>query len=192
MSLRSKIDGFLDKAVDGRFKRDSEGRLLFFPWGFGAGRIVPDVVVEQRLRQGCRWLTIGIFVVIVPILAFFNGFTQLKGVDFLWFMLGCVVVGFMSQLYPVWLSRGLVRSDERLSYAGAALQSLERFGFKFLVFGLITSVLFSAFAAVMLVFQPGGVPADPIAMAVSLVIFLPMALFYAVALSRLRQKSAGV
>ena len=49
MSIRSVVTDFLDKIVDARFKRDTQGRLMFFPWGFGSGRLVPDAAVEARL-----------------------------------------------------------------------------------------------------------------------------------------------
>ena len=144
MSIRSMVTDFLDKIVDARFKRDAHGRLVFFPWGFGSGRLVPDSAVEAQLRRAYRRLMIVIFVVAIPVMSAVNGFYQPTGLAFLGFIAACTAVGFASQLYPVWLSRNLPRSEERMSYSAAMVQSLDRFGRKFLIFGLVTSIVFAA------------------------------------------------
>jgi hypothetical protein len=118
MTLRSAIDGFLDKTVDAHFKRDGEERLVFFPMGYGSGRIVPDAEAEATLRIGSRRLTIATFVVLIPLIAATQALFPLKGVDFLAYFLGCGALGFASQLYPMWLARGLPRSpgcDDRVA-----------------------------------------------------------------------------
>ncbi|MBS0242675.1 MAG: hypothetical protein JSS20_10895, partial [Proteobacteria bacterium] len=112
MSISSSINSFLDKSVDARFKRDAAGNLVFFPWGFGGSRIVPDAATEARLRQGCRRLIIVIFAVLVPLIAIFNSAFQLHGSAFAVYFVGACALGFLSQLYPVWLSRNLPRSTE--------------------------------------------------------------------------------
>ena len=185
MSIRSMVTNYLDKIVDARFKRDTQGRLMFFPWGFGSGRLVPDAAVEARLRRACRRLMIVMFVVAIPVMSAFNGFYQLTGLAFLGFFAACTAVGFATQLYPAWLSRNLPRSDERISYPAAMMQSLDRFGRKFLIFGLVTSIMFAAVAAVMLAFPPEGA-ANPVAMITCVLVFAPLAFVYAFALWRRR------
>jgi hypothetical protein len=179
------VTDFLGKIVDARFKRDTQGRLMFFPWGFGSGRLVPDAAVEARLRRACRRLMIAMFVVAIPVMAAFNGFYQLTGLAFLGFFAACTAIGFATQFYPAWLSRNLPRSDERISYPAAMMQSLDRFGSKFLVFGLMTSIMFAAVAAVMLAFPPEGA-ANPIGMITGVLVFAPLAFVYAFALWRRR------
>jgi hypothetical protein len=191
MSIRSMVTDFLDKVVDARFKRDTHDRLLFFPWGFGSGRIVPDAAVEARLRRAYRWLMIAMFCVLIPVISALNGFYELTGFAFLVFLAACTAGGFASQLYLVWLSRDLPRSDERMSYSSAMVQSLDRFGRKFLIFGLVVSVIFTATGAFMLVFPPTGVPADPIGMAACVLVFAPMVALYAYALRRRRNGGGG-
>ena len=183
MSIRSMVTDFLDKIVDARFKRDSQGRLMFFPWGFGSGRLVPDAAVEAQLRAACRRLMIAMFSVVIPLISAFNAFYQPTGFAFLGFFAACTAIGLASQFYPAWLSRHLPRSDERISYLAAMLQSLDRFGKKFLIFGLVTSSIFAAGAAVMLAFPPQG-PANQVAMIASILVFAPLAGVYAFALSR--------
>lgn len=183
MSIRSMVTDFLDKVVDARFKRDTHGRLMFFAWGFGSGRLVPDAAVEARLRQACRRLMIVTFVVVIPVIAAFNGFYQLTGLAFLGFFAACAAIGLASQLYPAWLSRNLPRSDERISYPAATMQSLERFGTKFLIFGLAISIMFTALGAAMLAFPPKGA-ANPVGMIICVLVFAPLTIVYALALWR--------
>jgi hypothetical protein len=184
MSIRSMVTDFLDKIVDARFKRDAQGRLMFFPWGFGSGRLVLDAAVEARLRRACKRLMILLFVVAIPVMSAFNGLFHPTGLDFLGFIAICTIVGFSSQLYPVWLSRDLPRSEERITYSAAMMRSLDRFGRKFLIFGLATSIMFAASAALMLAFPATGIAADRVAMITCILIFAPLAVVYAVALWR--------
>jgi len=178
------INDFLDKTVDARFKHDSQGRLIFYPMGFGSGRIVPDSAVEASLRRGSRNLMIAIFVALIPALSIFHAIFQVRGWGVILFFLASLVLGFASQLYPLWLARGLARSTERLSYPKAMLGSLDGFSRKFLIFGLATSAILTLGAALMLGYQPARAEADPIAMIVSLVVFAPLTVVYAIALRR--------
>lgn len=186
MSIRSMVTDFLDKIVDTRFKRDSQGRLIFFPWGFGSGRLVPDAAVEAQLRQGYRRLMIGTFVVAIPAMSIFNVIFQLTGFAFLGFIAACAAIGFALQLYPAWQSRNLPRSEERMSYPTAMVQSLDRFGTKFLIFGLATSVVLAGASTLMLLFPPALAAADRVTMLACILIFAPLAVVYAIALRRRR------
>lgn len=191
MTLRSAIDGFLDKSVDARSKRDGEGRLVFYPMGYGTGRIVPDAETEARLRIGSRRLVIATFVVLVPLIAATQSLFPMKGVNFLLYFLGCGALGFASQLYPMWLARGLPRSSERQSFLGAMTGSLDRFGRPFLLFGLWTSGGMAAAAAIFLVYPVAPAIADPVAMWIALLFFAPLTFVYARALRRKRDATAS-
>jgi ABC-type Fe3+ transport system permease subunit len=180
------VNDFLDKTTEARFKRDAMGRLIFFPFGFGSGRIVPDSATEAELRRGCRRFTIALFAVVIPIMSVMSALFQLKGVDYLVFFGGCVLVGFASQIYPIWLSRGLAQSEVRLSFSGAALASLNRFGEKFLYFGLAVSGVTTATAVFLLAYEPVRAVADPVATTIALLVFAPLTLAYALALRRKR------
>lgn len=181
MKIVSTIRDFFAKTVDARFKRDAQGRLLFLPWGFGTGRIVPNADVEAQLRTACLRLMVVLFLVAIPVIAGINGIYQPTGLAFLAYIAGCAAMGFAFQLYPAWLSRNLPRSDEKVPYSAAMLQSLDRFGRKFLIFGLVTSIVFVVSAALMLFFGAGP---DRLAMAICLAIFAPMTVVYALALKR--------
>ncbi|MEZ5857161.1 MAG: hypothetical protein R3D67_21370 [Hyphomicrobiaceae bacterium] len=184
MSIGSMINGFLDKTTDARFKRDSVGQLVFFPLGFGSGRIVPDAATEASLRKGCRRQMIVLLGLVIPALAIVNAYYQLKGWSFLLYFIGCVSVGFGSQIYPLWLSRGLARSSERLRYSTSMVQSLDAFGKGFLIFGLVSCGLAVATSATLLAYRPARASGDPVVAAVSLVIFVPLTVAYALALKR--------
>jgi hypothetical protein len=179
------VTDFLDKTVEARFKRDVQGRLVFFPWGFGTGRIVPDAMIEADLRRACRRLMIGIFVVAIPAISIFNAIYKPTGFAFLAYIMACAAFGFAAQLYPVWLSRDLSRSDERMTYPAAMQFSLDRFGRKFLIFGLVSSMLFVASSAMMLLLPPAEA-VDRFTMIICMMIFAPLAAVYAVALWRRR------
>ena len=186
MSIGSTANGFLNKMVDAYFKRDRQGRLLFFPMGFGSSRIVPNADVETALRRGCRQLLIAVFAVVVPIVAVTSGLYQLMGIQSLLFTVGCLALGFACQLYTVWLSRNLARADERLSYARAVSGLLDRFGRRFQIFGLITSAIFSVAAGLTLVYPPARAEADLVSTVTVLLLFVPLTVAYAMALRRRR------
>jgi hypothetical protein len=182
MGLQSTITGFLDKSVTARFKHDAQGRLVFFPWGFGAGRLVTDAAAESRLRRAARVsLAISLFG-IAPVVGIFAGVVHPTGLVFVAYIAACAAIGFSVQAYPWWLSRRLAPSQERLSYPGAMLASLQGYGRKFLVFGLLSSALFTLVGVLVTVF--GGPEVDKIAMLICIAIFAPMTAVYAVALRR--------
>ena len=184
MSIRSIVNDFLNKTTDARFKRDAFGRLVFYPMGFGSGRVVPDAQTEEILRRGSKRLMIVILALVVPLLSAFNAFYQLQGITFFLFFLGCLAIGFIGQLYPLWLSRKLERSDERLSVGSAMLGSLDGFGKRFLVLGLVASAFMAASAGLFLIFGSSGGIADPTAMIISVLFFAPLTVVYAIALRR--------
>lgn len=181
MKVVAAVKDFFNKTVDARFRRDGAGRLVFLPWGFGSGRVVPDAAVEAQLRRGTLQMMIGIFVVMIPLIAGLNGVYQFQGLMFAGFLAACAASGLVAQFYLAWLARGLPRSTERVSYGQAMLQSLDRFGRKFLIFGLLTSLLFVGTAVLMLVF---GNNDQRISMALCLLVFAPMSLLYGMALKR--------
>ena len=187
MGLRTAITGFLDTTIDSKFKRDSQGRLIYFPASFGRGRVVPDAASEAHLRAVSRKVLIYVFVGLIPLAGALGGLAQPSGLGYLAYFGLCLLFGALASLYPVWDARNLPRSDERRSYGAAATQSLDLYSTRFLVFGLAMSCFASLASAAMLAFPSHSVAADPIMSIVSLVVFVPLAAFYAAALVRRRQ-----
>ena len=128
MSIRAMISDFLDKTSAARFKRDGQNRLVFFPWGFGRGRVVPDAETEARLRNATRRMMIIIFTAVIPVMSIAQAMFRFSGLHYVIYLAACFAAGFVLQLDLVRLARGLEMSGERLSYAGAMTQSLEGFG----------------------------------------------------------------
>ena len=190
MSIGSAVSGYFDKIVDARFKRDAEGRLLFFPWGFGTGRVVTDAATEAELRWATRWLMIGLFVLIVPAVGVYNALYTPKGLAFVAYLFACTLVGLISQFPLALKARKLPRTTERMSYLDSMEQSLDRFGKKFLIFGLVTSIVAVAGSVVVLMLPSAG--ADKISTLASMLIFGPLTVLYAVALRRKSHKEAAV
>ena len=188
MSIRSAISSFLDASVEARFKRDARGALVFFPWGFGTGRMLPDSQTEAALRRATRHMLLATFAVVIPIISLAMGMAQLRGSSYLAFFAACMVLGFAMQLYPYWTARHLPYSEERMSYAGAAIHSLDRFGMKFVIFGLVTSAVFTITATLALCIGSDRV-VDPTAMIIALIVFAPMTVLYARELLRRRGMS---
>lgn len=186
MSIRSAVSGFFDKIVDARFKRDPQGRLMFFPWGFGTGRLVSDAQTEARLRRATWWMMVLLFVVAIPGIAGYSSAYHPAGKSFIPYFLGCVALGYAFQIYPAWLARNLPRADVRMSYVAMMVQSLDRFGRKFLIFGLVMSIAFVLISVVMLVMVPADLGTDPLPNVITLLVFAPMAAVYALALKRRR------
>ena len=179
MSLRKLISDFLDKSTAARFKTDGRGRLVFFPWGFGRGRIVPDADVEARLRHATRRMLIVMFTVVIPAISIIQGAYQLSGVKQIIYFVACFVLGFVVQIDLARLSRTLPRSEENLSYIGAMTYSLTGFSRRFHIFGLIVSLLFAATSAAMLAVPAIRLDGQWIAPVFSLLVFGPLSVVYA-------------
>ena len=192
MSLKSIVAGFLDKIVATRFRQDESGRVLFFPWGFGTGRIVPDGAVETALRSATRRMMVSLFCVLIPALAVLQVWFRFEGLGYVAYVLACASIGIAAQIELAWRSRHLARSRERRSYTEAMYASLDGFGRKFLLFGLLASLAFSCTACAILLLGPVDFGADPIAMALCLALFLPLTGLYASALARRRVPSPAV
>lgn len=186
-SMKSAISSYFDKLADARFRRDGEGRLIFLPFGFGRGRIVPDAAREARLRQASRRLMIGVLAVIIPVAGAMGGMMQTHGGGaFLLYFMGCVAAGFVTNLYPWWLSRDLPKSGDRVSYIAASMGSLDRFSMKFLWFGLATSVVFSATGLVSLLLPAARMETSLVMPLITLLVFLPMTAVYWLAIRKRR------
>ena len=190
MSLGSAVSGYFDKIVEARFKRDAQGRLMFFPWGFGTGRIVADAATEADLRRVTRRVMISLFVLIVPAVGVYNAMYTPTGFAFLAYLFVCTLVGLLSQFPIAMRARNLPRATERMSYLDSMEQSLDRFGKKFLIFGLVTSILAVTVSVVVLMLPSSG--ADKISTLASILIFGPLTVVYAVALRRKSQTAEAL
>lgn len=187
MSLRSAVNSFIDKSVDGRFGTDSLGRLNFYPFGFGMGRIVPDAQSERDLRRASRLMVYAVAVLVIIIAIPSGAVVRMGTLPFLGYIVACAALGFATQLYPLWVARHLPRSNEKRSYVQASMQSLDRFGMGFLIFGLVTCALFAVVGALMLAFGSYLDGANQVSAIVLLLIFGPLTFLYIGAIAKRRR-----
>lgn len=119
MLLRSISDeeemGLFTSLSDSSFVQRAGARRLFYPWGSrGRGYEVRSEAEYLRLRRQVAWiLRIGIFA--LPIVAVFTA----PRYGILPFVFLAPLLSVVLLLCVVWLTRGLVPSEERLSAAEA-------------------------------------------------------------------------
>ena len=106
--------GYFDGLTAAAFKKDSQGRDLFFIWGrLGKGRVVPTEADAIAVRSYLRNYYICVLVGIVPML-------MLAGKSFepRWFLaIGIFMVLALAALTPLFVrTRQWAVADERLTY----------------------------------------------------------------------------
>jgi len=107
--------GYFDGLTAASFKKDAEGRELFFIWGrLGKGRVIPSEDEAAAVRRYLKNYYICVFVGIVPMvwLSGHNAFSAR------WLaVLGIVMVIGIIGLIPLWLkTRDWPLAGERLTY----------------------------------------------------------------------------
>jgi hypothetical protein len=107
--------GYFDGLTDAAFKKDSQGKNLFFPWGvFGAGYVLEDEAAKNKMR---RYLKI-------------NYMIMLPSLFLLLMFVGAIKTVLASLMYSVWfyfqlhkMTRQLPRSTEKLKLSESSLNS---------------------------------------------------------------------
>ena len=132
--------GYFDGLTAAAFKKDSQGRDLFFVWGrFGKGRVVPTEADAVAVRSYLRNYYICVLVGIVPML-------MLAGKSFepRWFLaIGIFMVLTLAALVPLFLrTRHWAAADERLTYREAMSASAAAHGVVSLWILTVLSALF--------------------------------------------------
>jgi len=118
--------GYFDGLTAAAFKKDTQGRDLFFIWGkFGKGRVVPTEADGAAVRTYLKNYYICLIVGIVPMI-------MLAGKSFepRWFMaIGIFMVLALAALTPLFLrTRQWAMADERLTYREAMSASAAAHG----------------------------------------------------------------
>jgi hypothetical protein len=118
--------GYFDGLTAAAFKKDSQGRDLFFIWGkFGKGRVVPTAADGMSVRSYLKNYYICVIVGIVPMI-------MLAGKSFepRWFLaIGIFMVLALAALVPLFLrTRQWAVADERLTYREAMSASAAAHG----------------------------------------------------------------
>jgi hypothetical protein len=118
--------GYFDGLTATAFKKDSQGRDLFFIWGrLGKGRVVPTEADGASVRSYLKNYYICILIGIVPML-------MLAGESFepRWFLaIGIFMALSLAALVPLFLrTRQWAVADERLTYREAMSASAAAHG----------------------------------------------------------------
>ena len=136
--------GYFDGLTAAAFKKDSQGRDLFFIWGkFGKGRVVPTEADGMSVRSYLKNYYICVIVGIVPMIMFAG-----KSFEPRWFMaIGIFMVLALAALVPLFVrTRQWAVADERLTYREAMSASAAAHG----------AVSLRLLAALSAVFVAGG------------------------------------
>lgn len=131
--------GFLDGLSDPMFKRDANGRILFYPSGkLGKARILPDEATAGRLRKTVKYGMLTLIAVVVALVL----------VTPIWIAIpGAMVVGGLWQLYLVSAVRDCPKSDETLTFKEIREAQARALGLGWLIPFAILSVLLMAVSA---------------------------------------------
>lgn len=134
--------GYFDGLTAAAFKKDTQGRDLFFVWGkFGRGRVVPTEADGASVRAYLRSYYICVLVGIVPMLMLGG-----KAGEPRWFLAICIyMVLALAALVPLFLrTRHWAAADERLTYREAMSASAAAHGAASLWLLIVLSALFVA------------------------------------------------
>ena len=155
--------GYFDGLTAAAFKKDSQGRDLFFIWGkFGKGRVVPTEADGMSVRSYLKNYYICVIVGIVP-MVMLSG----KAFEPRWFLaIGIFMVLALAALVPLFLrTRQWAVADERLTYREAMSASAAAHGAVSLWFLAALSAVFVAVGAFLLL------ATDAMPIGLSLVVF---------------------
>src|SRR5690242_3643591 len=109
--------GYFDGLTAAAFKKDAQGRDLFFIWGkFGKGRVVPTDADGIAVRNYLKNYYIGIIIGIVPMVMVAG-----KSFEPRWFLtIGIFMVLALAALVPLFRRTAQWEiADERLTYREA-------------------------------------------------------------------------
>ncbi len=139
--------GYFDGLTDAVFKKDAQGRALFFPFGVLAkGRVVPDEATKQRLRNLLKRYYQVSFTALL-----------LVGILVGWIWATAVVLISLIPFYAILLKKlsGFQIADSSLSIS-EAYQNSARSHNKFTLWVLFTSsVVFVLLGLAMTIFASG-------------------------------------
>jgi hypothetical protein len=134
--------GYFDGLTAAAFKKDSQGRDLFFIWGkFGKGRVVPTEADGIAVRSYLKNYYICLIVGIVPMVMLAG-----KAGEPRWFLaIGIFMVLALAALMPLFLRTSQWEvADERMTYREAMSASATAHGAGTLWFLIVLGVLFVA------------------------------------------------
>lgn len=131
--------GYFDGLTAASFKKDAQGRELFFVWGkLGKGRIIPSEADRAWVRRYLKLYYVGVLVAIVPMLMISGEPMQGR-----WLLtLGIFMLLAIAGLIPLWMRvRAWPLAGERLTYGEAISASAKAHGAVSLSILVVLSIL---------------------------------------------------
>lgn len=147
--------GYFDGLTAASFKKDAEGRDLFFLWGkLGKGRVIPSETEGAWVRRYLKLYYIAVLVAIVPMLMISGEPLQGR-----WLLtLGIFLLLALASLIPLWSrTRAWAMAGERLSYGEVVSASAKAHGIVSLSVLIVLSILMAAGSLLVALYTDGTV-----------------------------------
>jgi hypothetical protein len=128
--------GYFDGLTDASFKKDSQGRDLFFPWGvLGSGYILQTAEQKEKFRKFFKKMYLVVFATIIVVQSVFTAWynVALLPVFYLWFHFSIKK-----------MTKGLERSTEKLKTSEAYKNSAKSHSLTTLILLEIAALIFVA------------------------------------------------
>ncbi|MFC4271641.1 hypothetical protein GQF03_17245 [Sneathiella chungangensis] len=112
--------GILDSYVDPFFKKDGDGRTLYFPWGnSGSAYVIDSDETERKIRNFVKLTYLALFLAAMACMILFGGWWGLAigPIYVIWFILGIRK-----------LTKGLPRSSEKLNVSDMRIKQAQSIG----------------------------------------------------------------
>ena len=147
--------GYFDGLAAASFKKDAEGRDLFFIWGkLGKGRVIPCAADSAWVRRYLKIYYVCVLVAIVPML-------MLSGEPFQprWLLtLAFFMLLAVAALAPLWArARAWPIAGERLTYGEVITASARAHGPVSLSILIVLSALMAAGSLLVLIYTDGTI-----------------------------------
>jgi hypothetical protein len=161
--------GWLDRIATASFKKDAEGRNLFFPWGkLGPGRVVPSEADSAWIRSYLKIYFVCVVVTAVPVIVIGKIFRTSADLTTGALFIGAFVVVLIIPWFVLWLRvrSWLVAGEREMSVQDALSRSAEQVGPVLLWIGITGGGLMAA-----LFIYPAIVSEETMGAALGLVFF---------------------
>jgi hypothetical protein len=139
--------GWLDRIATASFKKDAEGRNLFFPWGkLGPGRVVPSEADSAWIRSYLKIYFVCVVVTAVPVIVIGKIFRTSADLTTGALFIGAFVVVLIIPWFVLWLRvrSWLVAGEREMSVHDALSRSAEKMGPVPLWIGIVGGGLMAA------------------------------------------------
>ena len=93
--------GLAERFVASMFEKDSQGREVFFPFGWiGRGRVIEGEENLVRLKRNMKWLLLGVIVLCLSVLALMEGLAKILPMLLILVLSQIIVIG-MVRRHPI-------------------------------------------------------------------------------------------